>query len=243
MRILGRVKHMQYLTEYFLTDLDVEALANEPLSPEQQLLLDEDTRQRFIDERKKDEAEQRLSDYYQNIDRVELMLNRERLRARFGDQALWLYDQYRASALVSGAVDRVKNIYDHLLGEKNVAQEHIEEVVNSSLGVPVDEAILSVLRATVRTANDPALVHYGYYAERYNSYTSSGMAADQAHNNALIDLKDMLIKPDIDFLLADSDRLGEYWNYDNFRDQVKPGGLYDVVFQQLGGGYDVGVNR
>jgi hypothetical protein len=210
----------------------------EYLTPGQQQALEEANREEIL----RQQAEQAVRERRQNIERVELVINRERTRQSWGDPAVNIFDNLRA------AQDNLKAPYDELMrwfgmlkDPDKAATDQVLDYIKENTGIPVEDAAQEILRQTVRLANNPALVHYGYYVEQLQFHRTSGLSGDEAHQAAMQDLRDVFEEPGDDFVQV-SGRIGNYWR-DFYSEDAKPGGIYDRAFRDLGGSYDPGVSR
>ncbi len=77
--------------------------ADEYIPPSQLALLNEVERQEALAQQRQDQLAQKLTEKYQAWERLDMLIDRERLRDK-SDSLLWLYDNYRASQLLTGPV-------------------------------------------------------------------------------------------------------------------------------------------
>lgn len=210
----------------------------EYLTPDQQQALEAANREDIL----RQQAEQAVRERRQNIERVELVINRERTREAWGDPAVSIFDNLRA------AQDTLKAPYDELMrwfgmlkDPDKAATDQVLNYIKENTGTSVEDAAQEMLRQTVRLANNPALVHYGYYVEQLQTHRANGLSGDKAHQAAMQDLRDVFEEPGEDFVQVNG-RVGNYWR-DSYSVDAEPGGIYDRAFRSLGGQYDPGVSR
>jgi hypothetical protein len=210
----------------------------EYLTPGQQQALEEANREEIL----RQQAEQAVRERRQNIERVELVINRERTRQSWGDPAVWIFDNLRAARdTLKGPYDEVMRWFNRLKDPDKAATDQVLDYIKENTGTSLEDAAQEILRRMVRLANNPALVHYGYYVERLQNHRTSGLSGNEAHLAAMQDLRAVFEEPGDDFVQV-SGRIGNYWR-DSYSEDAKRGGIYDRAFRDLGGSYDPGVSR
>ena len=211
--------------------------ASEYIPPSQLALLNETERQEALAQQREDQLAQRLAERVQAWERLDMLINRERARDK-GDWALWLYDNYRASQLLTGAYNEMRSWFDRLSNREDWAKDKAIEYLQENSGTSVDEAAVEIMKETASLANSPVRTHYAYYLEYYNPYRQQGLSHEDAHLLAMEDLRVAANQPP----QAGGGILNDdIWLSQNFTDMAASGGIYDRVFDNLKGNYDPGV--
>ena len=211
--------------------------ASEYIPPSQLALLNESDRQEALAQQRQDQLAQQLAERYQAWERLNLLINRERLRDQ-SDTLLWLYDNYRASQLLTGAYTEVRGWFDRLANPEDLARDQALAYLQEHSGTSVEDAAYAILSETASLANSPARAHYAYYLQSYNASRAQGLDHAQAHQLAMQSLREASENPPPSGGGVLND---EIWVSQNFTDMSAPGGIYDRVFDELKGNYDPGV--
>ena len=210
--------------------------ADEYIPPSQLALLNEVERQETLAQQRQDQLAQKLTEKYQAWERLDMLIDRERLRDK-SDSLLWLYDNYRASQLLTAPYNEMRSWFDRLANPEGLAKDQAIEYLQEHTGTSIEDAAVEILKETTRMANRPALAHYAYYLQKYNHYRDEGMTQEDAHSYAMIDLQAVPTAMQEGLIEINNRNI---WGGD-FANNATPGGMYDRLFNELRGNYDPGV--
>jgi hypothetical protein len=237
-RLAVQAEVLRFLESLDQVEQTQPELDPEYLTPFQLQVLEEANRKDIL----RQQAEQAVRERRQNIERVELVINRERTREVWGDPAVFIFDNLRAAQdTLKAPYDELMRWFGRLKDPDKAATDQVLDYIKKNTGTSMEDAAQEMLRRAVRLANNPALVHYGYYVEQLQTHRASGLSGDKAHQAAMQDLRNVFENPGDDFVQV-SGRIGNYWR-DSYSEDAKPGGIYDRAFRDLGGSYDPGVSR
>jgi hypothetical protein len=105
--ILDRVQVWAIDVRDFYDELELVYLENYEYSADTEADYQKDQAAQARAQRMQMDLEAAAAERYQAIDRIEMLLNRQRLRS-YGDWVVWVYDRYRDTGLVKGSIDRIK---------------------------------------------------------------------------------------------------------------------------------------
>ncbi|HET6446266.1 MAG TPA: hypothetical protein VFI27_16990 [candidate division Zixibacteria bacterium] len=231
-----------------------QAIANQPteddsdeLTPYQQALYNQHRLEQLLDQKNKEELANLLEDKATSWQRIEQVVNEERIRVWGGNQGDWLKDVYqfvRGASLIKGATDKAGEWLGWVTNTQQAAEKAADRILLEpfSSGMTMEQVADQGLKLMSQMANVPTVIHFGYYQQQYQKY-SEEFPAETAHHKALVDLRNMMLDPTEEFMIADGSRVVRgVWD-NRYLPSAEIGGLYDKAFFDLRNSESPGVSK
>jgi len=218
-----------------------QAYAEEPavgdtdeLTPYQQALYDQHRLQQLIEQKNKEELANLLEDRAESWNRIEQVVNAERIRVWGGNTLKNVYQFVQGASLIKGALDQVGEWAGYVTNTDEAADKAAVKFLSEpfSSSMTMEQVADQGLQLMSQMANVPTVIHFGYYQQQYQKY-SQELTAEAAHEKAMEDLRNMMLNPTQEFMEADGGRVVKgVWDI-RFEQNAEPGGLYDGAFFDL----------
>jgi predicted house-cleaning noncanonical NTP pyrophosphatase (MazG superfamily) len=221
-----------------------QAYAEEPavgdsdeLTPYQQALYNQHRLQQLIEQKNKEELANLLEDRTESWNRIEQVVNAERIRVwggKNGDTLKDVYQFVQGASLIKGAIDQVGEWAGYVTNTDEAADKAADKILSEpfSSSMTMEQVADQGLKLMSQMANVPTVIHFGYYQQQYQKY-SQELTAEAAHEKAMEDLRNMMLNPTQEFMEADGGRVVKgAWDI-RFEKNAEPGGLYDGAFFDL----------
>jgi len=221
-----------------------QAYAEEPavgdsdeLTPYQQSLYDQHRLQQLMDQKNRAELANFLEDKAASWNRIEQVVNEERIRVWGGEHGDTLKDVYQfvqGASLVKGAIDKVGEWTGWVTNTDQAVDKATDKILSEpfSSSTTMEQVAEQGLKLMSQMANVPTVIHFGYYQQQYQKY-SEELSTEAAHDRAMEDLRNMILDPTEEFRIADGTRVVRgVWDV-RFEQNAESGGLYDKAFFDL----------
>lgn len=225
---------------------DDEGTPGDELTSYQQALYDQYQLEQWQEQQSKNELANMLEDRATSWNRIEQIVNEERIYewgGEHGDTLKDIYQFIRNASGVKGAIDKAGSWLGYVMNPQQAADKAADTILSEPFkgSMTMEQVADEGLKLMSQMANVPTIIHYGYYRQQYDLYQEDDSVQDP-HAQALKDLHEMIVNPALDFELADGDRIARAWEVWYAKDAM-PGGLYDKAFDKLSGIDHPGVSK
>lgn len=211
--------------------LDTILAVEQPLSPAQLSILEEEKRQELAAQR----ATELIEDELKTREMIRDVVWLETLRETVGDRGVDLYQQINILKDIKGLYDRGVEWFEKFQDpDSAVTGELIDDVLRSA---GADQSPEDIAREAIKNINTiataPSVYHYAYYREIYDQNVVSGLTPEQAHQAGMDALRERVNDYAAGEFGDPNDRLQQMlWGPATNR-AVTEDGIYDRAFSGL----------
>ena len=211
--------------------LDTILAVEQPLSPAQLSILEEEDRQELAAQR----AAELIEDELKTRETIRDVVWLETLRETVGDRGVDLYQQINIVKDIKGLYDRGVEWIERVPNPDTAVTGELIDDALSSAGA--DQSPEDIAREAIKNINTiataPSVYHYAYYREIYDQNVSSGLAPEKAHQAGMDALRERVKDYSVGEFGDPNDRLQQMlWGPATNR-ALTEDGIYDRAFSSL----------